>query len=258
MNNWPRPSLRAVIVCVEYGDILGLTLPYNVHHFDEVTVITTIDDVETQQVVKQLSCKPESPPIGMFFTDAFYRRGADFNKWLALEEGLDAFGRHGLMCLMDADVLWPKHINHEPYQRGVLYSPPRRLWLDVRDPTPREPEWYKLPACKDFEWAGYTQIFHADDPHLPPPPWHNVNWRHAGGADSEFQRRWPPTHKMRPNWEVLHLGLPGRNWCGRSTVRTDGTTPAEAAMRAEQLRNYLSVRGSLRSSDPYKAERLDP
>ena len=42
------------------------------------------------------------------------------------------------------------------------------------------------------------EVFHADDPHLGPPPWFDVRWSHAGGGDSEFQAKWPDHLKVRP------------------------------------------------------------
>ena len=46
-------------------------------------------------------------------------------------------------------------------------------------------------------------------------PMLDTGWRHAGGYDSEFEFRWPPTRRVRiPGLVLTHIGLPGANWCG--------------------------------------------
>lgn len=222
------------MVAVDYTDLLAITLPYNLHHFEEVWIIT---DQKCEEAVREVCWKIEgsTTPISILATDHFYRDGATFNKWRALEWGLDIVGRYGWLCLMDADVLWPKDIEfyktgHEPIL-GYLYSPLRRIWTNYpalhRNVegmnlngliVPAENEWRKFPIHRNTaEWAGYSQIFHAQDPVLGSPPWHETNWKHAGGADSFFQAKWRPENKIRPPFEVLHLGEAGKNWYGRQT-----------------------------------------
>lgn len=235
------------MVSVDYGDLLHKTLPYNVHHFDEVMVVTTPWDTETIEVVERLGEM-------VYTTEAFYDDGAHFNKWKALEEALWEFEPKGLMCIMDADVRWPRKINNQQdFERGCLYTPRRRLHIDVTKPIPPEEAWNNLRLFQEREFAGYTQIFHADDPHLPELPWHQTDWIHAGGADSFFQQLWPEDKKIRPNWEVLHLGFPGVNWCGRCSVRIDGTKDQRAAVREEALAQIAADR---RATGGYASERL--
>lgn len=219
-----KEALRAVMVCVDYADYLAITLPYNRHHFDEVMIVTTHDDANTQKLAQKYHCS-------VYCTDAFYRQGASFNKWLALEEGLNRFGRWGWMCLMDADVLWPKEAQLPTLEKGFLYSPLRHMLEgDAQTPIPPEHQWHSIHVHGNVnEWAGYTQIFHATDSHLPGIPWHQTNWKHGGGADSFFQFMWPSDCKKRLPWNVLHLGPNGTNWCG-----THGTV-AERRQRVEEF-----------------------
>ncbi len=245
--------MRAILVSVNYHDLLSITLPYNRNHFDEVMVVSSFEDRNTADVAMANRCH-------LHRTEAFTANGATFNKWAALEEGLNVFGRHGWLCIMDADVLWPKHpcwVPVNPLEIGKLYTPLRRMWdnwprpfvytngiLDPDTPgyriwfedgetkhgpskvkgVPGEGDWCMFPIHRNVaEWAGYSQIFHADDPHLGPVPWHEVDWKHAGGADSFFQAKWPAECKVRPPFEVLHLGPAGQNWFGRATPLADGT-----------------------------------
>lgn len=231
---------RAILVSVNYGDLLGLTLPFNRHHFEEVMVVTTPEDKVTQDVAI-------ANGADLHATNAFYDDGADFNKWKALEEGLTVFGRHGWLCLMDADIVFPPELPRVEYLCGRLYSPYRHVIHSFDTATIDLTEVYNsrhlFPIYQEREWAGYTQIFHADDPVLPCPPWHEQNWRHAGGADSAFQNLWSKYDKIRLPWNVLHLGDPGYNWCGRNHEDR------------KKLFRYLRTRAENRN---YEAEKLPP
>jgi hypothetical protein len=246
-----RTELRALLVSVDYSDLLSKTLPYNRHHFKEVMVVTSLRDLASAAIAEQNDAE-------VYCTNLFYKDGAKFNKWRALEKALDYFGRHGILCIMDADVLWPKVImgGHEDFKHGQLYSPLRHMapWpLDESGiQIPSEISWGRFPIHRNInEWAGYTQIFHASDPALGQPPWHDVTWSHAGGADSFFQRKWSKENKVRTLWNVLHLGEPGINWQGRVTPYGDGSLPRGSHEGREAMQRLWDER---RRRDRYADE----
>jgi len=242
--------MNGILVSVDYGDILSHTLPHNIHHFDKLMVVTSSKDKETQAIVKQNKAE-------LFVTDSFYKDRATFNKWRALEEGLDALGRKGWLAIMDADIIWPKRIRKN-FRKGNLYSPWRRIWRDVELPLLHEDEWENHPRHNDISFAGYTLIFHCQDRHLPKKPWHEINWAHAGGADTIFQKRWPEANKKRTGWDVLHLGPPCKNWCGRSTARLDGRLVPHSGNRSRMLKEFMRLRSMERrmQGDKYRHERI--
>lgn len=252
-------SMNAILVCVDYSDIAQYTIKYNRHHFNTVCMVTTPDDVKSQQLANETECL-------LFITDAFTRNGATFNKWLALEEGLDYLGRTGFISVMDADILWPKDLKGWQPEKSYLYTPLRHMHEDLRQRfavvkgpveqgqlisqsqiehslIPPEDIWWQFPTHRNIaEWSGYTHIFHADDPYLGKPPWYETNWKHAGGADSFFQLKWPLIYKRRPPWNCMHLGSSGKNWCGRSTPYVDGTVNPQSAVREMRLRDFIRQR----------------
>jgi len=226
---------RAIIVCVDYSDYLEITLPYNKHHFDEMLIVSTPDDISTHSVC-------EANGIPFFTTNSFYEDKAFFNKWKALEEGLDVLGRDSWITILDADILIPKHIDYT-FEFGNLYTPWRRMCENLSMGVPKEPYWLSFPRHKfKREFSGYYMRFHGSDYHLPNPPWHETNWMHAGGGDMLFAQHWSEAKKIRPNFEVLHLGQAGVNWCGRSTKRLDGSTPKDAEQRKAELDRFLKLR----------------
>lgn len=219
--------MKAITVCVEYDDLLAISLPENARHFDRMLVVTSPTDHATTLVANSFE------NVLAYHTDAFYRRGADFNKGLALEEGFNVLGRDGWICILDADTVLPRDVDFSMLEIGKLYCPKRRI---LTDPTQwsRGLDWSTLPTPPVIEHAGYCQIFHADDPIIKGlRPWYGTNWRHAGGCDSDFHQHWPPSRKIWLPWEVLHLGPHGKNWYGRYTARLDGSEPDHAAQRRE-------------------------
>jgi len=213
--------MNAVTVCVNYDDYLALTLPWNVGHFDAWLIITDLEDEATRRLVE------DSPwdNVECYATDAFYRGGAPFRKGLAIEEGFDALGREGWMMVLDADVILPEALTRprEGWLEDCIYSPQRRLCEDVRWFT-HELEWDTLPYGNEkvifpFEFAGYCQLFHASASCLKKRPWYGVDHPTAQACDSDFYSKWPKAKRVRPPFEVLHLGPTRVNWSGRVSPR---------------------------------------
>jgi hypothetical protein len=245
--------MRAILVSVQYSDILRLTLPYNRHHFSECWIVTSPADYpNVEPIARANSAK-------VVVTDLFYRSGARFNKFAALEHGLDIMGRHGLIAILDADVVWPSTLppgaGPGAFQVGKLYGPRRRMVEPVPGQIPPEHTWSRYPLHpQQREYAGFSQIFHAEDPHLGPPPWHQTDWLHAGGGDSFFQAKWPESEKVRPPWEVLHLGPAGVNWMGRASAYVDGSVPEDGGRKITELRRLIRAR--TQGPDRFRAEKL--
>jgi hypothetical protein len=240
---------RGITTCVEYSDILRLTLPHNRSYFSEFMVVTTPKDHETIKVAQDNDCQ-------VHLTNAFYDRGAAFNKFAALEEGLDVFGRNGWMCIMDADIAIP--VNKLPWvpKIGKLYTPHRRILHQIPAAIPEQRLWRqsKRPMLNE-EFAGYFQLFHASDPVLSTGHWHETDWTWAGGADSYFHKKWKEANKTRPPFEVLHLGTPFLNWCGRVTPFADGTKHEKSDVRNQHRMMLLKARADNRLNR-YEAEKL--
>ena len=242
-------NVRGISVCVEYSDIFGLTLPYNLHHFSDLMVVTSPDDIKTLDLVSDYI--EMGHKIRLYVTDAFYRSGAKFNKWLALEEALDTFGREGAMCVFDADILFPKHTVDSQlffHTESCLVTPHRRMYRQLPasfEELPEEENWSSFQLGRNRqEWSGYCHIFHADDPCCIEKPWYQTDWSHAGGADSVFQSRWQrdSSWRVRPGFEVLHIGEPATNWCGRVSDFSDGSKPEKSLERRQALRAIFDNR----------------
>ncbi len=166
-----------------------------------------------------------------------------------------------LLCRLPVPArLFPDELALPPLEMGKLYSPPRLLLDDPRRWTPQF-DWKRARPTPDFVFAGYFQLFHADDPVLRERPWYDVGYTHAGGGDWYFQQRWVEENKIRPPFNVLHLGPRDRNWFGRTSSRTDrGALPPGIPHRSVMMHAFLAAknwngRGHRPADFP---ERIDP
>lgn len=250
--NATSPPINAITVCVDYADILALTLPYTRHHFHRFMVVTHPRDTATIRLATEFGCDVHQ-------TEAFYAHGAHFAKWAALEEGFDALGRDGWICVLDADIAWPTNVPDLSglLRIGNLYGPRRRMMRNMWEPIPEDGKWRVFPIYPSQEFAGWCQLFHADDPHLTSRPWYQTDWNHAGGADTFFARRWPDERHVRLPFEVLHLGQEGVNWCGRSSRYVSGELPEDSEKRRKTMVELLSGRRRSGSFEGEKVKRSD-
>src|SRR5687767_3450300 len=90
-------DVRVIVTCVDYHDILALTLPYNRDQFESILVVTHPEDSKTIAVASEHGAD-------LFLTEIFYERNAVFNKFAAIEQGLDYMGKYGWLCILDADI----------------------------------------------------------------------------------------------------------------------------------------------------------
>lgn len=247
------PDVRAFIPSVDYADFLAVTLPHNRALLSEIVVVTNHEDRASVEVANEHGAH-------VFQTDAWTRDGAHFNGARAVEEALDAYGRHGWVMQLSADIALPAAFASIDPQVGNIYSAPRRMLEAWPTAIPGESAWSRCPhhsKC-DAGLSGYMLLWNADDPHLPAPPWQPINWLHVGGSDSEFIARWPAENQHRLPLDVLHLGVPGVDWCGRVQPFADGTThesagESEAALAAIRDRRLHRKRLGL---NRYTEERM--
>lgn len=221
--------LTAITVCVGFDDLLAITLPLNqLRGIDNYWIVTSPDDLKTQELAQSHGCH-------LHITDAFYRQGCVFNKGLALEEAFDAAGREGWFVLLDADIILPDTASWPTNNEQNLYGATRHIVANVRQWLPTM-IWKKARPDRYTRPFGYLQLFHSSARGLQTQPWYPCDWRHAGGSDSWFLHKWPATHRVKLPWPVVHLGVPGKDWCGRASDRCDGLAVADQSTHRHNMR----------------------
>ena len=226
-----RVKLNAITVCVGYSDKLTTTLPLNRIHFDRYLIVTDKQDTATHDLACKYGCD-------LLVTNAFKRYGALFNKGLAIEEAFDQLGRRGWFCILDADIVLPDRPVLNNPDKDTLYVPIRRVTSDIE-----VMDWSDLPSpTKPNEFDGYCQIFNAGAEALKEKPWYGIDWIHAGGGDSDFEHKY--TKKQRPPFEVLHLGLEGKDRIGDNWLGIGNAASVDLMRKARK--QYGTVREKLR------------
>lgn len=246
-------DVHAFVPSVDYADFLRVTLPHNRLRLAQVVIVTTPDDRETIAIARAHGADVHT-------TRAWTADGALFNGARAIEEAMDAYGRRGWMMQLSADIALPSSFDAIRPTIGRVYSAKRRMCSGCPATIPDESQWtvYGYHSKHDIGLSGYCLLWHADDEHLPPPPWQPIDWVHVGGSDSEFVARWPASHQIVWPFDVLHLGTAGVDWCGRVQAFADGTMPVGHTARAETLRELRYRRRQLRrrGQDPHAEEKI--
>jgi len=235
-------------VCVEFDDLLAITLPRNMRHFDTTVIVTSSRDSRTCALAGQHGAD-------VFLTEAFWDDEAIFNKGLALEKATSVLGvieKSDWIAVWDADTILPASADFSGLVPGNIYGATRRILEH-----PKNADYYDAPAMWEnlprgidsYPWGadrvtlgGHLMVFHTRDPVLDSGNWFPMDWAHAGGFDSDFIGKWPSSRQRRLPFDVLHLGLPGRNWMGRITDRLDGVPIHNRAAREKAHQKLINQR----------------
>ena len=233
--------LVGVITCLNYGDFLAETLPYNLPHFDRLVVVTAHDDTVTQAICQKWS-------VECILTDLFCEKGEAFNKGAAINVGIQSLRQKGWILHLDADIVLPltcvNMLDKSALQHGNIYGAERcnvndwASWEKVKhEYMHKVPQFgynYMVTSPPDChvganvvhkQWGytpiGYFQLWHSIYMHQ-----HHLRYPETEGTaenmDVQWAVRWPRSHRLLlPTIRVLHLSsenaVMGANWNGRTT-----------------------------------------
>jgi len=187
--------VTGIVTSVDYGQFLGRGLAAWAAGLDDLVVVTSPGDLETQRLCRHYS-------VRCLVTGAFAADGALFNKAKAIDEALLGVSSGGWVLLFDADMVppadWRKQVERSHVRMGCLYGANRYL-EDGRELI--------------GELAGFFHLWHLLDHRVTDRPLLG-SWHNASGYDSQFVQRWPADKQVVLDLRLLHLGAPGRNWCG--------------------------------------------
>lgn len=96
------PKIECVIVSVDYADFLAWTLPFNKIQFDNIIVVTSVEDVKTQKLCEYWH-------VRCIKSNAWKEGGGGFNKGKLINVGLEAIEGDDWVVHMDADIYLPPH-----------------------------------------------------------------------------------------------------------------------------------------------------
>lgn len=228
-------SVEAVVVCINYSDILAFTLPNNKAFFSKMVVVTDTKDLETKKLCDIYNVKCVQ-------TDVFYKNGAKIDKGAGITEGLKHLSMDGFVCQLDADIwLHPysmKLLNSLNLNPQFLYGCDRIMIESFKDWI----DFFQLPDLYEDNWLlnlskytiGSRLVFnHTGD------NWHVLGffqmWNPKGSnvytypsntdasqSDLIFSSKWHRSRRILiPELVAIHLeegkSMTGKNWGGRAT-----------------------------------------
>lgn len=209
--------IHAITTCVDYAPLLSRSINRWASKLQLLTVVTAPRDQLTAQLVER------TPNCRLFQTTAFYDNGAYFNKGKAMQQARELLpiGEQDWHLFIDADVVppenWLEIVIAQAPQKSILHGAKRDTENGV--------------VVNDRELAGFFQLFHSTDPRARAPL--AVNFTHAGNYDSDFMYRWPAKQQRILDLHLIHLGEPGKNWCG-----VGNQSVAEKIRSERQRRNW--------------------
>jgi hypothetical protein len=215
--------LEAVIVCKDYSDFLAETLPWNIRQFDRIVVVTSPDDVETQQLCAHLSveCRTtnlfdhekddEAAMCDTIGVKKDHRPGRNnFCKSRGIDLGLAYLNRDDWIVHLDADIWLPPMFRNwftwmQP-EKDCIYGMDRfncigyEPWQDFLSKNPRDASFHQhIRHCLV----------------IPPPfqPGARISIKEYGGYvpigffqawHGSTNRRYPHSHGSAEHTDVLH------------------------------------------------------
>ena len=214
--------LKMITTCVNYGDYLNITLPYNYKICDKIYVITSKNDIHTQEI-----CSKYSDKVICMVTDVFFENDAVFNKGKGLNLGLKEVVKNEWVLISDADIILPQKLNSVLFKlknKQALYSS-KRIFCEQKEKLttilkdieasiePKKP-WQ---GCIKYPAVGYFQLFNSSSRFFLKNPKYREDLPTAASCDLSFSEQWPKDKTLSLKLSCVHLGKNNQNWCGRTT-----------------------------------------
>ena len=203
-------KLSVIIVSVNYNDYLLVSLSNNIKYFEDITVVTSSDDLVCQKICDIFGVK-------CVITDRIYEDGASFNKGKAINDGIKSIDNPDWILLLDADIVLTKKIDIND-DVDVLYTSDRYICKDYntyKDWQGGKIEIDKVGKYETNRGLGFFHLFNINssdiNKELPFPESSND----AAWSDLHFRDKF--TKKSKIDKSVIHLGPTYKNWKGRKT-----------------------------------------
>jgi glycosyltransferase involved in cell wall biosynthesis len=210
--------LDVVIVSVNYNDLLLVSLQHNSKIFDNITVVTSSDDILCQKICQKFG-------VNCVITDVMYEDNAIFNKGKAINEGIKSLKNPDFVLLIDADIIVKEKININELNKNVLYSSDRWICKSYNlynQWTQGIIDIQKIGRNEGDKGIGFFQLFNISNSNIDREKPYPEMSKNAAWSDLVFRDKFVTRKKIENT--IIHLGDPYMNWDGRVSNRflTDG------------------------------------
>ena len=207
----PKKKLDVIIVSVDYNDFLILTLEHNKKIFDNITVVTTHDDMMCQNICRKYNTR-------CITTDIFYENDYKFNKGAAINKAIESLNNPELILLLDADTIVTSPINLEEIEDDVLYTSDRWIcynYFQYERWQKNEISVVNLPKYEKDNNYGFFQLFSCKNPFGI--EWYPSDLENSSHPDLKFSSLFPTKKTIKS--DIIHLGDVKKNWDGRTSEK---------------------------------------
>lgn len=206
-------KLDVIIVSVNYNDLLIVSLSHNVKIFENITVVTSPDDLLCQKICQKFG-------VNCLVTSVMYEGGAVFNKGKAINEGIKSLDNPDFILLIDADIVLESKIDIDSLSEDVLYTSSRlicksyQIYKSWKD---ENLDIEKVGRLENNKGIGFFQLFNISNSNVDRENPYPENSQNASWSDLIFRDKFP----KKSDWggKTIHLGDPYINWDGRVTRR---------------------------------------
>lgn len=206
-------KLDVVIVSVNYNDLLIVSLSHNVKIFENITVVTSPDDLLCQKICQKFG-------VHCVVTGVMYEDGAVFNKGRAINEGIKSIKDPDFILLIDADIVVESKIDIDSLTEDSLYTSSRRIcksYQVYKSWKEGDLDIEKVGRLENNKGIGFFQLFNISNSNIDRENPYPENSQNASWSDLIFRDKFPKRFDWGGN--VIHLGDPYINWDGRVTSR---------------------------------------
>ena len=206
-------KLDVVIVSVNYNDLLLVSLQHNSKIFDNITVVTSSDDILCQKICQKFG-------VNCVITDVMYEDNAIFNKGKAINEGIKSLKNPDFVLLIDADIVIKDKIDVNELNENILYSSDRwicksyNLYNQWQEGTLTIE---KIGRNEGDKGIGFFQLFNISNSNIDKEKPYPEMSNNAAWSDLVFRDKFVIRNKIENT--IIHLGDPYKNWDGRITRR---------------------------------------
>jgi glycosyltransferase involved in cell wall biosynthesis len=208
-----KSKIDVVIVSVSYNDFLIITLSHNIKIFDNITVVTSSDDILCQKICSKLGVK-------CIITDVMYENGSSFNKGKAINVGIKSLDNPDFVLLLDADIIVSDGINLSSISSQNFYISDRWIVNDYNNYL----KWSSGESIENCsqraesnKGLGFFQLFNMNHPNIDKSCPYPEFSEDASWSDLVFRDKF--NVRVPIEKQVIHLGDPYLNWKGRVTNR---------------------------------------
>ena len=231
-------KLDVIIISVNYNDYLIVSLSNNVKIFNNITVVTSTDDLMCQKICEKFG-------VNCLVTDVMYENGANFNKGKAINKGIESIVDPNFILLLDADIVITDKIDIDELIDDNFYTSDRWICRDYnfyKRFIDGEIEISDIGKCENNKGLGFFQLFNINNNSIDKSKVFPEISDDAAWSDLMFRDKF--TKRQTIKNDVIHLGDPYMNWNGRRTNRflTDD--------------DFISILNNIKKKVIYKDENL--